>query len=211
MGPTTLLPPLNRVTSTRLALHHGSFLTVVDGSLASRSRGHGRVLHPAAAPSSHHAASAEAPRSRPSPAAGPSSCLARKRTGRRVPEEGEKDVLRARRGLDGGRGAPSPRLHRLLGTDAAEGPQRLRPPPHRRQVRSPSASSSPTTGALPFGLLLAGGRCSPLWLQLAAGWGRTRQPGGGEEGEGWWGPQRQNHLFTAQLTMAGWKMQWSVM
>ena len=209
-GPTTLLPPLNHVTSTRLALHHGPFLTIVDGSLASRSRGRGHVLHPAAAPSSHHAASAEAPRSRPSPAAGPSSCLARKRTGRGVPEEGEKDVLRARRGLDGGRGAPSPQLHRLLGTNAAEGPQRLRPP-RRRQVRSPSASSSPVTGVLPFGLLLAGGRCSPLRLQLAAGLGRTRRPGGGEEGEGWWGPQGQNRLFTAQLTMAEWKMQRSVM
>ena len=163
MGPTTLLPPLNRVTSTRLTLHHGPFLTVVDGSLASKSRGRGRgrVLHPAAAPSSHHAASAEAPRSRPSPAVGPSSCRARKRTGRRVPEEAKKDVLRARRGLDGGRGAPSPRLHRLLGTDAAEGPQRLRPPPCQRQVRSPLASS-PAAGALPFGLLLADDRRAPL-------------------------------------------------
>ena len=110
------------------------------------------------------------------------------------------------RGLDGGRGALSPWSHRLLGTDAAEGPQRLRPPPCRRQVRSPSASSSPTTGALPFGLLLAGGRCSPLRLQLAAGLGRTRRTGGGEVGEGWWGPQGQNHLFRAQLTLAGWKM-----
>jgi len=38
----------------------------------------------------------------------------------------------------------------------------------------------------------------------AADWGRTRRPGG-EEGEGWWGPQGQNRLFTAQLTVAGWK------
>jgi len=33
--------------------------------------------------------------------------------------------------------------------------------------------------------------------------GRTRRPRGGEEGEGWWGPQGQNRLFIAQLTVAG--------
>jgi len=43
----------------------------------------------------------------------------------------------------------------------------------------------------------------------AADWGRTRRPGG-EEGEGWWGPQGQNRLFTAQLTVAGWKTRRSV-
>ena len=33
---------------------------------------------------------------------------------------------------------------------------------------------------------------------------------GGEEGEGWWGPQGQNRLFTWQLTVHGWQTQWSV-
>ena len=44
----------------------------------------------------------------------------------------------------------------------------------------------------------------------ATDWGRTRRPGGGEEGEGWWGSQGQNRLFTTRLTVAGWKMQRSV-
>ena len=40
--------------------------------------------------------------------------------------------------------------------------------------------------------------------------GVRRLPGGGEEGEGWWGPQGQNRLFIAQLMVAGWKTRRSV-
>ena len=52
------------------------------------------------------------------------------------------------------------------------------------------------------------------WRAPSGGTGvsaRLRGDGGSEatawrrRGEGWWGPQGQNRLFTAQLTVAGWK------
>ena len=58
------------------------------------------------------------------------------------------------------------------------------------------------------------------WRAPSGGTGvsaRLRGDGGSEatawrrRGEGWWGPQGQNRLFTAQLTVTGWKTRRSVM
>ena len=45
---------------------------------------------------------------------------------------------------------------------------------------------------------------------VGGGRGQRQRGSQAEEGEGWWGPQGQNHLFAWQLTIHGWIIQQSV-